>query len=77
MDYEVMTVSTVQLDQTATQVLPGHRELQEKVDLEVDLDETERMELVDELEMPVLLDHMVLLANLDQTDSSEQLASKA
>ena len=58
-------VSTVQLEQTETQVLRGHREQPEKADPKVDQDEMEQMEPVDDMGMQDLLEHTVLLANLD------------
>jgi len=69
-----MMVSTVQSDQMETQVLPGHRAQPEKADPQVDQDETVRMEPVDDTEMQELLEHMVLLANLDLMESPEKSA---
>jgi len=70
----VTTVSTVQLDQTVTQESPEQWVPQERLDQPVDLDETERMEHVDAMEIQALPDHTVLLANLDLMESWEPLA---
>lgn len=57
-----------------TQVSPDHKVQPEKADPRVDQDEMERMEPEDDMEMQDLLVHMVLLANLDLTESLEKLA---